>query len=78
MPAAGGATGKLSAYGARYRRHGAITKWPRLAGLAMLVAQLDEELGFDPFSEMEIAVYPRTFADFVGIYQQYQAKLAGG
>lgn len=46
-------------------------------GFAMLVAQLDEELGFDPFSEMEIAIYPRTFADFVGIYQQYQARHAG-
>lgn len=47
-------------------------------GFAMLVAQLDEELGFDPFSEMDIAIYPRTFAEFVGIYQQYQAKHAGG
>ncbi len=46
-------------------------------GFAMLVAQLDEELGFDPFSEMEIAIYPRTFADFVGIYQQYLARHAG-
>ena len=46
-------------------------------GFAMLVAQLDEELGFDPFSEMEIAIYPRTFAEFVGIYQQYQVKHAG-
>lgn len=47
-------------------------------GFAMLVAQLDEELGYDPFSEMTIAIYPRTFADFVSIYQQYQLKHAGG
>lgn len=46
-------------------------------GFAMLVAQLDEELGFDPFSEMEIAVYPRTFAEFVQMYQQYQQKHTG-
>lgn len=39
-------------------------------GFAMLVAQLEEELGFDPFTQMAIAVYPRTFAEFVDIYQQ--------
>ncbi|GAB58424.1 acyl carrier protein [Rheinheimera nanhaiensis] len=39
-------------------------------GFAMLVAQLEEDLGIDPFSQMQIAVYPRTFGEFVGIYQQ--------
>lgn len=39
-------------------------------GFAMLVAQLDEDLGVDPFSQMQIAVYPRTFAEFVSIYRQ--------
>ncbi|MEW5681728.1 MAG: acyl carrier protein [Pseudomonadota bacterium] len=39
-------------------------------GFAMLVAQLEEELGIDPFSQMQIAVYPRTFGEFVSIYQQ--------
>lgn len=39
-------------------------------GFAMLVAQLEENLGIDPFSQMQIAVYPRTFAEFVGIYRQ--------
>lgn len=46
-------------------------------GFAMLVAQLDEELGMDPFSEMEIAIYPRTFADFVDIYRQAAARRNG-
>lgn len=39
-------------------------------GFAMLVAQLEEDLGIDPFSQMQIAVYPRTFGEFVIIYQQ--------
>lgn len=43
-------------------------------GFAMLVAQLEEDLGIDPFSQMQIAVYPRTFAEFVGIYRQALAN----
>lgn len=39
-------------------------------GFAMLVAQLEEDLGIDPFSQLQLAVYPRTFAEFVSIYQQ--------
>ncbi|MEH8021303.1 acyl carrier protein [Rheinheimera metallidurans] len=39
-------------------------------GFAMLVAQLEEDLEIDPFSQMQIAVYPRTFAEFVNIYRQ--------
>jgi acyl carrier protein len=37
-------------------------------GFAILVARLEEELGFDPFSEMDEAVYPSTFAQFVDVY----------
>jgi len=44
-------------------------------GFAMLVAQLEEDLGVDPFSQMQIAVYPRTFGEFVSIYRQ---ALQGG
>ncbi|GAB1620157.1 acyl carrier protein [Agarivorans albus] len=43
-------------------------------GFALLVAQLEEELGLDPFSEMEMAVYPRTFGEFLSIYQQSANK----
>jgi acyl carrier protein len=39
-------------------------------GFAILVARLEEELGFDPFVEMEDAVYPTTFGEFVAIYDQ--------
>ena len=39
-------------------------------GFAMLVAQLEEDFGIDPFSQMQIAVYPSTFGEFVSIYRQ--------
>jgi len=39
-------------------------------GYAMLVAQLEEDLGFDPFTELEVDIYPSTFAEFLAIYQQ--------
>ena len=38
-------------------------------GYAILVAQLEEDLGFDPFTELHIETYPSTFAEFVAIYQ---------
>jgi len=40
-------------------------------GFAILVARLEEELGYDPFSIMEEPVYPTTFKDFLAIYAQY-------
>jgi len=39
-------------------------------GFAILVARLEEELGRDPFSEMEEVIYPRTLGEFVAIYDQ--------
>jgi acyl carrier protein len=39
-------------------------------GYAMLVAQLEEDLGYDPFTELEIDIYPSTFTEFLAIYQQ--------
>jgi acyl carrier protein len=38
---------------------------------AVLVAELDDELGYDPFSMNEDAVYPSTFGEFVAFYQQH-------
>lgn len=40
-------------------------------GFAILVARLEEELGYDPFTLMDEPVYPRTFGDFVAIYQRF-------
>lgn len=39
-------------------------------GFAILVATLDEELEFDPFTMMDEPVYPITFGEFVEIYQK--------
>ncbi|KFZ31358.1 hypothetical protein IDSA_01120 [Pseudidiomarina salinarum] len=43
-------------------------------GFAILVARLEEELEFDPFVEMEDAVYPVTFGDFIAIYERREAQ----
>ena len=42
-------------------------------GFAILVALLEEELDFDPFQLMDEPVYPNTFAEFVTIYEKYNA-----
>jgi acyl carrier protein len=40
-------------------------------GFAVLVTRLEESLGYDPFTLMTEAVYPRTLNDFVTIYETY-------
>lgn len=40
-------------------------------GFAVLVTRLEDELGYDPFSLMEEAVYPRTLGEFVEIYERF-------
>jgi acyl carrier protein len=40
-------------------------------GFAILVARLDEELGYDPFSISNQAFYPTTFGEFVSFYEQH-------
>ena len=40
-------------------------------GFAILVARLEEELGYDPFVLMDEPVYPRTLVEFVSIYQRF-------
>lgn len=39
-------------------------------GFAILVARLEEELGRDPFTEMEEVIYPRTLGEFIAIYER--------
>ena len=38
---------------------------------AVFVAQLDDELGFDPFTLDSEAVYPVTFGQFVDFYEKH-------
>ncbi len=40
-------------------------------GFAILITQLENELGYDPFTMMEEAVYPRTFGEFFAIYERF-------
>ena len=39
-------------------------------GFAILVATLEENLGFDPFTMMDEPIYPSTFGEFVAIYEK--------
>lgn len=43
-------------------------------GFANLLTQLEETLGYDPFSMADEPAYPRTFGDLVAIYENYQNK----
>jgi len=40
-------------------------------GFAILVAQLEDALGYDPFVLMEEPVYPQTLGEFVAIYEKF-------
>lgn len=41
-------------------------------GFAILVARLEEDLGWDPFTLSDEAVYPSTFGTFVAFYANNQ------
>jgi len=43
-------------------------------GFAVLVVELEEILGFDPFSISEEAFYPSTFGEFVSFYEKHELK----
>ena len=45
-------------------------------GFAILVALLEEELGFDPFQLIDEPVYPKTLSEFVAIYEKVSDKIA--
>jgi len=45
-------------------------------GFAILVADLEGSLGFDPFVMMEEPVYPNTLGEFVGIYEKFSQQEA--
>jgi aryl carrier-like protein len=40
-------------------------------GFAILVARLEEELEYDPFTLMDEPVYPGTLGEFVAIYERF-------
>jgi aryl carrier-like protein len=47
-------------------------------GFAVLVTRLEEELGYDPFTLCSKAIYPRTFREFVQLYEQFQSHDPAG
>jgi acyl carrier protein len=40
---------------------------------AVIVAELEDELGFDPFNEEVEVTFPVTFGDFVRLYENHRA-----
>jgi hypothetical protein len=46
-------------------------------GFAILVSRLEEELRYDPFALMSEPYYPRTYGEFVGLYDRYHPHNAG-
>ena len=43
-------------------------------GLAVLVARLEESLGFDPLTESDDISYPVTLGDFIQLYERAAAS----
>jgi hypothetical protein len=43
-------------------------------GFAILVARLEEDLGYDPFVLMSEPVYPGTFGELLEIYERFAPK----
>lgn len=43
-------------------------------GWAILVARLESELGYDPFSLMKEPYYPTTFGDFCRVYREHAPR----
>lgn len=41
-------------------------------GFAIFVSQLEEALGYDPFTLSTDAFYPQTFGEFVAFYEKYR------
>lgn len=39
--------------------------------IAVLIAELEDELGYDPFSSISEPIYPETFEEFLEIYVKY-------
>lgn len=43
-------------------------------GYAIVVARLEQTLGYDPFVLMQEPVYPRTWGELVAIYEQFKDR----
>lgn len=43
-------------------------------GFAILVSQLEQELGYDPFTLEETPIYPRTYGEFVALFDKHAGR----
>jgi hypothetical protein len=43
-------------------------------GFAILVSQLEADLGYDPFVLEQSPMYPRTYAEFLALYEKHAAQ----
>lgn len=43
-------------------------------GFASLVTRLENSLGYDPFTNMDFPVYPRTFGELVALYERFEGN----
>ena len=70
-----------------HRREAAVDEPPELTsdtvlletgldsmGFAVLVVELEDALGFDPFSLSPEPFYPQTYGEFVAFYEQNQPR----
>ena len=46
-------------------------------GFAVLVTRLEDRLDYDPFTQMDDPVYPRTLGEFVQIYETHAPSPVG-
>lgn len=40
---------------------------------AILITRLEDRFGYDPFTEMEVPVYPRTLQELTSVYAEHRA-----
>ena len=43
---------------------------------AILITELEDTLGYDPFTLQEEPIYPRTFGEFLSVYLQFSEHLS--
>ena len=55
--------------GAARRRAGPRRQRSGFLCFAIIVVQLEDELGVDPFSDLDDAMFPVSFAEFVQLYE---------
>ena len=45
-------------------------------GFAIFVSELEDQLGYDPFTLSQDAFYPQTFGEFVAFYEKHRPATA--